>query len=209
MKSKLLIICLLICCFKSNSQSTIIKYLSGTDKSHTVQWDFYCTGGMNSNKWTKIAVPSNWELQGFGSYNYGHDKVKANEQGLYKYSFYAQPGWQGKKVFIVFEGSMTDTKVMINGKSAGAVHQGGFYRFKYDITDLLKFNAQNLLEVTVSKTSADASVNKAERNGDFWLYGGIYRPVYLEVVPETFIDRIAINAKADGSFQLDAYPQNT
>src|ERR1700676_915186 len=63
------------------SQPTITRFLSGTDKDHTVQWDFYCTGGRNSGKCTKIAVPSNWELQGFGTYNYGHDKIKANEQG--------------------------------------------------------------------------------------------------------------------------------
>jgi hypothetical protein len=194
--------------FSSFSQSTIVKYLSGTDKDHTVQWDFYCTGGRQSGVWTKIAVPSNWELQGFGSYNYGNNKVKSDEEGLYKHMFAAGP-WQGKRIFIVFEGSMTDTKVMINGKEAGPVHRGSFYRFKYDITDLLKFNAENLLEVTVAKMSANASVNNAERNrSDFWVFGGIFRPVYLEVVPATFIDRMAINAKADGSFQMDVYAQN-
>jgi hypothetical protein len=208
MKKTLLQLLFTVICFNAFSQETIIKYLSGTDKDHTIPWDFYCTGGRNSGKWTKIAVPSNWELQGFGSYNYGHDKVKTNEQGLYKHEFFAE-SWQNKKVFIVFEGSMTDTKVMINGKQAGPVHQGSFYRFKYDITNLLKPNDKNLLEVTVDKTSANASVNDAERkNSDFWVFGGIFRPVYLEVVPATFIDRMAVNAKADGSFQLDVYPQN-
>jgi len=198
----------MLACFDAFSQQTIVKYLSGTDKDHTVPWDFYCTGGRKSGVWTKIAVPSNWELQGFGSYNYGHDKVKSNEQGLYKREFFAD-NLQGKKIYIVFEGSMTDTKVMINGKQAGPVHQGSFYRFKYDITGLVKFNAQNLLEVTVDKTSANKSVNDAERhNSDFWVLGGIYRPVYLEIVPETFIDRMAVNARADGSFRLDVYAKN-
>ncbi|MDN3548715.1 glycoside hydrolase family 2 protein [Mucilaginibacter aquaedulcis] len=190
------------------SQETIIKYLSGTDKDHTIQWDFYCTGGRNSGKWTKISVPSNWELQGFGTYNYGHDKNKANEQGLYRY-FFPTNNWSDKKIYIVFEGSMTDTKVLINGKQAGPVHQGSFYRFKYDITNLIKHNAQNLLEVTVDKTSANASVNDAERrNSDFWVFGGIFRPVYLEIVPNTFIERVAVNAKDDGSFAMDVYTQN-
>lgn len=116
-------------------------------------------------------------------------------------------GVTGKKVFIVFEGSMTDTRVMINGRQAGPVHEGSFYSFKYDITDLVKPNAQNLLEVTVDKQSANASVNKAERSGDFWIFGGIYRPVYLEIVPQTFIERLAVNAKADGAFQLDVFAQ--
>lgn len=189
------------------SQGTTIQYLSGIDKDHTVSWDFYCTAGRNSGKWTKIAVPSNWELQGFGTYNYGHDKVKGAEKGIYKTEF-ASMAWKGKKVFIVFEGSMTDTKVAINGKEAGPVHQGSFYRFKYDITGLMKSTGKNLVEVTVSKMSTNASVNNAERKSDFWVFGGIFRPVYLEVVPETFIDRMAVNAKADGSFQLDVYAQN-
>lgn len=30
----------------------------------------------------------------------------------------------------------------------------------------------------------------------------------MEVVPETYIDRTAINAKADGSFQIDVYAKN-
>ena len=55
------------------SQQTQIKFLSGTDGANTVDWDFYCTDGRNSGEWTKIPVPSNWELQGFGTYNYGHD----------------------------------------------------------------------------------------------------------------------------------------
>ncbi len=189
------------------SQETVVKYLSGTDKDHTVLWDFYCTAGRKSGKWSKIPVPSNWELQGFGAYNYGHDKNKASEKGLYKHEFMAGK-WQNNKVFIVFEGSMTDTHVKINGVEAGAVHQGGFYQFKYDITNLLKFGAKNLLEVTVDKMSANASVNQAERESDFWVFGGIFRPVYLELVPETYIDRTAINAKADGSMQIDVYAKN-
>lgn len=32
------------------AQRTFIQYLSGTDKDHTVQWDFMCTTGRNSGK---------------------------------------------------------------------------------------------------------------------------------------------------------------
>src|ERR1044072_7355157 len=97
---------------------------------------------------------------------------------------------------------MTDTEVWINGRSAGPVHQGSFYRFKYDITPLLKFDGPNLLEVTVSKESSNASVNNAERLGDYWNFGGIFRPVYLEALPQAFVDSTAIDARADGSFSV-------
>ena len=112
----------------------------------------------NSGKWTKIPVPSQWEQFGFGNYNYGHDKVKYDEQGLYKYRFDVQKNWKGNTIYLVFEGVMTDIEVKINGKLAGPTHQGGFYQFKYDITKLLKFGSKNLLEATVSKVSADPSV---------------------------------------------------
>src|SRR5882762_12012291 len=119
--------------FCAYSQGTIIQYLSGTDKDHTVPWDFFCTGGRNSGKWTTIPVPSNWELQGFGKYNYGLDKdsVRGHEKGLYKYTFNVPAAWKGRKVNIVFDGSMTDTEVKINGQLAGPLHQGSFYRFKH------------------------------------------------------------------------------
>jgi len=184
---------------------TIRYNLSGTDKDHTVDWDFFCTKGRNSGKWTKIAVPSNWEQQGFGGYNYGHDKIKNDEEGMYKYVFKANASWINKKIYIVFEGSMTDTEVKLNGQLAGDIHQGAFYRFKYDVTQLMKIGADNLLEVKVSKMSSNASVNRAERQSDFWVFGGIFRPVYLEIVPDNFIDRVAIDAKADGALTVDAY----
>lgn len=186
-------------------QNTEIQYLSGLDKDRTVQWDFFCTSGMNSGKWSSIAVPSNWELQGFGSYLYGNVNLKADEKGLYRYEFTVPAGWKRKRVNIVFEGSMTDTEVKINGRSAGPIHQGGFYRFSYDISELLDFRGKNLLEVTVSKESADESVNRAERMADYWVFGGIYRPVYLEALPEQHIERVAIDARSDGSFNMEVF----
>lgn len=188
-----------------HAQQTEQLYLSGTGNDHTVKWDFFCTGGMNSGKWTTIPVPSNWELQGFGKYDYGFakDSVRGKEQGLYKYNFKVPAGWKGKNINIVFEGSMTDTEVKVNGKSAGPIHQGAFYAFRYDVTSLLKYGADNLLEAKVSKHSANKSVNEAERKADFWLFGGIFRPVYLEALPSAHIETVAIDAKADGHFKAE------
>jgi len=212
--SFLIILSFGIAALASPTQSELI-YLSGTDNTHTKTWDFFCTSGRNSNVWSKIEVPSHWEQQGFGEYDYGRDyrtygkKFKfADEKGLYKYSFQVPVEWKNRKVHIVFEGSMTDTELKINGKQAGAIHQGAFYQFRYDITDKLKFGQTNLLEATVSKMSADKSVNNAERFADYWVFGGIFRPVYLESFPEEHIERVAIDAKADGSFSMDVFPKS-
>lgn len=197
-----LLLVLLISCNLSFGQKTEQLYLSGTGSDHTVDWKFFCTAGMNSRKWTTIPVPSCWELQGFGKYDYGFakDSVRGKEQGLYQYEFTLPAGWKNKKIDIVFEGSMTDTEVKINGRPAGEPHQGAFYAFRYDITSLLNFGGKNLLEVTVSKHSANVSVNEAERKADFWIFGGIFRPVYLEAFPQQHIAQVAIDAKANGRF---------
>jgi len=206
-KTRNLLLLLLLAC-NLHAQQTEIKYLSGTDRDHTITWDFFCTHGMNSNKWTTIQVPSQWEQQGFGSYKYGNINLAANERGFYKYKFTVPQQWKNKKVYIVFEGSMTDTEVKINGTLAGPIHQGAFYQFKYDISKLISLKGDNLLEVNVSKESTNESVNRAERISDYWVFGGIFRPVYLEAQPEIFINRVAIDAKANGSFYMDVFVNN-
>ncbi|SDD03991.1 glycoside hydrolase family 2 TIM barrel-domain containing protein [Niabella drilacis] len=189
------------------AQDTQVKYLSGRGADDTVNWNFLCSAGRRSGKWTSIAVPSCWEQQGFGAYNYGHDPLKErlNETGTYRYTFTVPAGWKNLETRIVFEGVMTDAEVHINGMPAGAVHQGAFYEFGYNISKLLKFGGKNELQVLVKKNSGNASVNEAERTADFWMFGGIFRPVYLEAKPKMNIQRVAVDARGDGAFTADVY----
>ncbi len=203
----------------TSAQETRKIYLSGTGFGHTVKWDFYCTEGRNSGKWKKIEVPSQWELQGFGEYTYGRwykDKDRnsglvkrlknpSKEQGIYRHTFTLPASASGQQISIVFDGVMTDTEVSVNGQVVGPKHQGGFYRFSYDITDFVSFGKKNVLEVTVWKHSENRSVNNAERRADWWLFGGIYRPVYLEIKPVQHIDRLAVDARADGSIDAQVF----
>jgi hypothetical protein len=46
-------------------------------------------------------------------------------------------------------------------------------------------------------------VNQAERTGDYWLFGGLFRPVYLEALPAQAIERVAIDARHDGAFRIE------
>ena len=156
----------------AQQQSTEIVYLSGKGKDSTVLWDFYCSKGNNSQKWTSIAVPSCWEQQGFGNYNYGQDPIenRHDEYGLYKHTFKVPTAWENKEIRIVFEGVMTDATVKINGKQIGDKHQGAFYEFKYNISKYLNFGEDNLLEVKVDKVSSNESINHAERKADFWVF---------------------------------------
>jgi beta-galactosidase/beta-glucuronidase len=167
----------------ARAAKTETHYLSGLGKDDPVKWEFKSDKGQNAGKWSTIGVPSNWELQGFGIYTYGRVKPAdgwPRVHGIYKRTFTTPANWRDKAIFVKFEGVMTDTRVTINGQSAGPMHQGGYYAFKYDITSLLKrAGQQNEIQVDVDDDSMNESINHAERRGDFWNYGGIFRPVYL------------------------------
>lgn len=181
-------------------------YLSGEDASDAVPWDFKISTGRSSGVWTTLPVPANWELHGFGYYTYAADhKGYQNdpEIGFYKRKFELHD-IANKRLRLTFAGSMTDTHVKINGKSAGVVHRGGFMQFSYEITPLVK-EGENLIEVEVHKSSEDENIQQAERISDFWLFGGIYRPVYIDVLPKELIDRVAVDARMDGDFKVDVY----
>lgn len=137
----------------------------------------------------------------------GLDKNQSDEQGIYKRQFTVLESWEGTSVEVVFQGVMTDAEVQINGKLAGPIHQGAFYAFSYDVSKLLRYGQENSIKITVSKKSSNASINKAERLADYWVFGGIFRPVYLQSKPKTHINRVAIDAKADGQFKAYVYRQ--
>jgi beta-galactosidase/beta-glucuronidase len=193
------------------AQTTQVQYLSGTGNDDTVDWEFMVSGGRNSGQWATIPVPSNWEMQGFGTHHYYEDwsnNRAPDSVGYYRYRFPVPRGWQEKKIDLVFGGAMTDTEVKINGRLAGPAHQGGFYQFRYDITGLLRYGRENLLEVKVAKFSSNTSINRAERQADYWLFGGIFRPVWLEAFPLQHLERIAIGARHWGAFTIDIFLDN-
>lgn len=193
--------------FSVGAQPTERLYLSGDGDGRNPKWDFFCSAGQQSGRWSKIEVPSCWELQGFGSYTFGRYYLKkgaqpSDEWGLYRRDFRVPEDWRDRQVSIVFDGVMTDAEVKVNGTLAGPIHQGAFYSFSYDVTRLLKYGKKNRLEVKVWKQSANKSVNEAERRADWWLFGGIFRPVWLKAVPRQHIERVEVDAQQDGRLRL-------
>ena len=136
-----------LACNAQTDAYTHRQYLSGTGCDDMVEWDFRCTDGRNAEKWTKIGVPSCWELQGFGTYQYGmrfYGKATpggiADEKGFYKTEFTLPQEWQGRQIELVFEAVFTDANVTINGRKAGqGLYQGGFTRHTIDVSDRVFF----------------------------------------------------------------------
>ena len=191
------------------------QYLSGHGCDDMVEWDFKCSDGRRAGEWTKIGVPSCWELQGFGTYQYGmrfYGKATpegiADEKGNYKTEFTLPADWQGRQIQLVFEAAFTEIRVQINGRKAGnGTYQGGFTRHTIDVSDRVFFGdkKKNRLDVEVLKESTQPQVNLAERRADYWNFGGIWRPVFVISKPAQNISRVAINAKHDGHFMADVF----
>ena len=184
--------------------ATQVQYLSGKDGFNTVNWNFSLSSGRGSGVQTTIGVPGQIEMEGFGAYSYNANYANTGT-ATYSYNFNVSPDWAGKRIYIVFEGSGRDTTVFINGQQAGPTHQGSFYRFTYEITSLVTVGASNALQVTVLPNDP---VLTGEW-GDYWSYWGISRPVYLQAFPTQFVERVAINARADGTFAMDTYLNGT
>ena len=196
---------LLAVCLPGFSQQTQIQYLSGTDKDNTVPWQFSVSSGKLAGITTNLPVPSCWQLFGLGTYSYTQSSsslgTSNSETGFYTNTFVVPSAWAGKEIFLVFEGVLTDTSASINGQSVGPTHQGGYYEFHYDVTPYVVVGANtNILRVTVRHWSANSFVEGAEQgNVDYWIYAGIYRPVYLEAKPSAYIDYVAANPLANGN----------
>lgn len=184
------------------AQTSQIHFLSGTDRENPAQWDFQIDKGRKSGSWQKINVPSCWETEGFGEYSFG--TLPSDEKAVYKHQFIALPTWQGKHVNLVFEGVLTDVEVKLNGTVIGT-HQGGYERFSFDVSALLKSGATNELEVAVNKRSTNAVIAKGNSQVPMWTFGGIYKPVYLEVLPPVHITGLSIETQANGHLAAQVY----
>ena len=89
-----------------------------------------------------------------------------------------------KRYYIEFLGANTKTTLYVNGVQAGDTHRGGYTAFRYDITDYIQAGTNTLL-VNVDNRQDQAI---APISGDFNMYGGLYRRVYLVEVNDVHID---------------------
>ena len=198
----LLFVSLFCFTFPLQGQDSERLYLSGTGPEDAVAWEFRIENGRRSGEEATLPVPSQWELHGFGELTYGFHEEPSDEVGHYRHRFEVPEGWRGRRVELVFEGAMTDALVHVNGRQAGPEHRGGFTPFTYEVSELLRYGEENLLGVRLREDSAEVSINKAERHADYWVFGGIYRPVYLEAHPAASISHLGVDARHDGSLTL-------
>jgi beta-galactosidase len=112
---------------------------------------------------------------------------------IYRRRFKLPPEARGKRVFVDFEGAMTASTVWINGVKLGE-YQGGYTPFSFDLTPYVNFEGENLLAVDLDSTERP-DIPPFGYQIDYLTFGGIYREVWLRIVPATFIENIFAKPK--------------
>jgi beta-galactosidase len=124
---------------------------------------------------------------------------------LYRRSLNLPRAPYGKRVFLDFEGAMTQTTLWLNGTRVGH-YQGGYTPFSFEVTPHLSPTGQNLLAVEVDSREIP-EIPPFGYEIDYLTFGGIYREAQLRIVPATFIENIQARpsgVSADGSATLSA-----
>ncbi|MCM1049402.1 MAG: glycoside hydrolase family 2 protein [Clostridiales bacterium] len=86
----------------------------------------------------------------------------------------------GEKAYLEFDGAAMTAEVYLNGEKL-THHEGGYSRFRIDITEKLE-KPENELIVSVDNSDND---HVYPQKADFTFYGGLYRMVRLIIVPES------------------------
>jgi len=167
--------------------------------------DFY-KENYDTKSWAEIPVPSNWEMHGYGTPIYTnivyphpanppyipHDD---NPVGSYVRSFTIPTGWNGRQVFLHFDGSTAGMYVWVNGQKVGYV-QSTKNPAEFNITKYLK-PGNNKLACEIYRWT-DGSYMEDQ---DFWRLSGIDRDVYLYSTDNQRIADFFVKAGLDKSYR--------
>jgi len=131
---------------------------------------------MNPSTWDSMAVPGNWDLK--------NEYAEYVGDAWYTKTFMLDKVLASSRVRVTFQSVYNDAKVYVNGNLVGENHLG-FLPFHFDISQHLKFGEENRLTVLV---------NNRFKRGALWNWGGIRRPVKLEITPPSRLEFQHINA---------------
>mgnify|MGYP001626256953 FL=1 len=119
--------------------------------------------------------------------------------------FYVPKEFMGKKAWIVFEGAGYIAKVWLNGGYLGE-HECIFTKFSFDATPYIRYGEVNSIAVEIVNRVKPDSIPPGEGLNytyyDFFPYGGIIRPVYIEFLNENYIDDITVFTDDKGLLKI-------
>ncbi|MBA2392545.1 MAG: beta galactosidase jelly roll domain-containing protein, partial [Ktedonobacteraceae bacterium] len=152
----------------------------------------------DDSAWPTVTLPHTWN----------------NIDGEYETTYYRGVSWyrlhysvptmyEGQRLYLQFDGASLVADVYVNGTYLGE-HQGGYATFRFDATSALIVGDTNVIAVRVNNAYA---TDIAPLNGDFTVFGGLYRAVHLLAVDEVHID--LMDYGASGLFLRQAQVSTT
>jgi beta-galactosidase len=154
--------------------------------------------GFDDAGWGAVSVPHTWNRVGY--YLAGeHPSLNTPDTvnlkrgvGWYRLTFTPSPALADKRVWLQFDAASATAEVWLNGQKLGE-HKGGFSRFRLDATAALVPGAPNLLVVRTDNSTPKPGGPTADvlpLSGDFFVHGGLYRPVSLIATAPVHIDML-------------------
>ena len=140
-----------------------------------------------TGQWEAVDIPHCWNAMDVFDGRNVYDGYEVNN------GFYRGPGWyrkgftlgnetRAKRVWVTFEGAFQVAEVWLNGKYLGK-HVGGYTGFSFEITgSLLPAGNRNVLAVRVDNSY---NVDIPPHSADYFMYGGLYRDVFLTTTGKT------------------------
>jgi beta-galactosidase len=167
--------------------------------------DGFYRGDFDASAWTEIAVPGNWQLQGFDDspiYTNVHypfpptpPYVPAeNPTGCYRTAFSLDPAWTGRDVYLLFESVDAAFYLWVNGQQVG-YSQGSRLPAEFDVTPYLR-EGENGVAVQVMRY-CDGSYLEDQ---DMWLLSGIQRDVILYNKPPVCLQDYTVHTTFDDQY---------
>lgn len=200
-------VCILIACTQvSDFNAGLPKNVEVRDQQIlNNNWQFIFTDeipagihapGFEWNGAVDVSVPHSWNRVGYYLDNQSahiHNAGNINNaqgKGLYRKVFNVPAQTENKRLWLEFDAVSRVANVWVNGKFAGE-HRGSFNRFRFDITDLINVGRPNVLVVQADNSKPTADSTTADTlpiAGDFFVHGGIYRPVRLITTSNIHVD---------------------
>ncbi|OXU15471.1 glycoside hydrolase family 2 TIM barrel-domain containing protein [Sedimentisphaera salicampi] len=177
--------------------------------------------GYDVSGWDDIEVPSNWQMKGWGNPIYRNNRYLSfdseafpavetpygNPTGCYRRTFTIPQSWQGRQIFVHFDGVESAFELWINGEFAG-YSQDSKLPAEFNLTEHIK-DGENTIALRVFRW-CDGSWLEDQ---DGFNLSGIYRDVWLFSMPETAVWDYFASAKLDknhkdAEFSIEAEVRN-
>lgn len=185
------------------------KVLNGVWKFHYAKnlrqtIDGFYDTSYDCSGWDDIYVPSHIQMEGYDTPHYtnttypweGKEWIKPGEiptdfnpVASYITYFTIPKGWEDERICISFQGVESGFILYLNGKYVG-YSENSFNPAEFDITDYV-CSGDNKLAVQVIKWTSSSWCE----DQDFFRFSGIFRDVYLYMIPKVHVQDVKIKTK--------------